>query len=407
MILALGLALAARASGQEVGEHLRVLPSGSDDRDRADTEVRPYVGPAGLVEIYRLRVVNDAGGKIAGSRDGGKTWTALGHVLRFTQKVNPRGFAASTWAPIGTVAATAVNAIHIKSDHDPQTDRAVIFSLAPREFSERGGGAYETSLSPDSSIYTDLPGGEGIFGGGWAPFVGNLVGLETAGGLEPLPRGYIPKRGDAMVIRVVRPARYPSQMIFENRFQGLITLQYPDGSAEIIGTVLRPVAGVGRFPGTFFAGIGRIRANHPGVIDISTSPQDRIGGFQIIPAKHAMDPGTVYIRANTQWMVVGPVCATEPSWEGVAPLFLQYLQPAYRAQDLRDPDWEAKLLSHFLVEAKLKGEWGPMPAFDLGAAREGPLPHWADTALLYVEGFRIWFPLPLESPEQQVPAASK
>ena len=295
------------------------------DCSQGGATLRPYVGPrlgrgqgdhggSPLREIYRLRIVNDAGGEISASLDAGESWTALGRVLRWTGKINPRAFAASTFAPVGTVAATAVNAIHVKTDHSPETDRAAIFSLVPREFADLAQAEYESFLSPDSSIYTDLPGGDGIFGGGWAPLVGNPVELETAEGLAPLPRGYLPKRGDVIVIRVLRPQRDPSQIVFENRFQGLITLQYPDGACEVIGTVLRPVVGVGRFPGSLHAGIGRIRANHPGVVDISVSPKGRIGAFQIIPAEHAMDPGTTYSRVKTQWMVVGPVCATDPSW---------------------------------------------------------------------------------------------
>jgi len=398
------------------GEHLSALPSGSDDGSGADAEVRPYEAEqqasphpnpppqrgeesGGLTEIYRLRIVNDSGGEIAASRDGGATWSPLGRVLRWTEKVNPRAFAASSFAPIGSVAATSVNALHIKADHNPETDRAATFSLLPEEFLGVKRAEYESFLSPDSSIYTDIAAGEGIFGGGWAPLVGDPVGLETPEGLAPLPRGYVPRRGDAIVIRVLRPARYPAQVIFENRFQGLITLQYPDGSSQVIGTVLRPVVGVGRFPGSLYAGIGRIRASHPGVIDVSVSPQGRIGAFQIIPAAHAMDPGTTYMRVKTQWMVVGPVCSTDASWEGVAPLFLRHIQPAYRAQDLRDPDWEARLLAHFLVEARVEGEWGPMPAFDLGADANAALPEWAETALLEVEALRIWFPLPPGEPD--------
>ena len=52
------------------------------------------------------------------------------------------------------------------------------------------------------------------------------------------------------------------------------------------------------------------------------------------------------------------------------------------------------MLSHFLVEARVKGKWGPAPVFDLGADPNAPLPAWAATALLDVEALRIWFPLP-------------
>jgi hypothetical protein len=87
--------------------------------------------------------------------------------------------------------------------------------------------------------------------------------------------------------------------------------------------------GIGRFLGTQYADIGRIRAAHPGVICVSTSPAGQVGGFQIIPRDHAMSPELTYVRVKTQWMVVGPLWALDPSWEGLPPLFSDYLYPAF------------------------------------------------------------------------------
>ena len=77
------------------------------------------------------------------------------------------------------------------------------------------------------------------------------------------------------------------------------------------------------------ADVGRIRAAHPGVIDVSTSPNGEIGGFQIIPRDHAMSPEMTFTRTKTQWMVVGPLWALDESMEGLPPLFSDYLYPAF------------------------------------------------------------------------------
>jgi len=341
-------------------------------------------------ELTGIRIENRPDGVIAVAGDGG--WRPIGSVLRYTTTLDREQFTASTWGRAGTVVATAVNALHIKVTQDEHTDRGVGFSLLPREFTPGAKQPFATR-SPDSSIYTDIPAGTAIFGGDYSPFVGSPVYVERAGELVALPPDYLPALGDVLVIRVLRPRPYPAQMVFENRFQGLIHLQYPDGSSKPIGTVLRPVMGVGRFPGTLYAGIGRIRANHPGVIDISTSLVGEIGGFQIVPAGHAMSPETRYVRLLTQWMVVGPLDARDPTWEGVAPLFLRYLRPQYDAADLYAADWEARLLGRFLVEVEIGGRWQAMPHFAIGASANAPLPDWAASALQEVEAIRIMFPL--------------
>lgn len=212
-----------------------------------------------------------------------------------------------------------------------------------------------------TSVVTDIPGGHGIFGGGLAPPVGSPLSLE-ARPEQPLAADYVPAEGDRLVIRVLEPPRRISWLEFDNSFGGLITLRYADGGEKIIGTVLRPVVGVGRFEGTRDAARGRIRANHPGVIDISTSPYGMVGGFQIVPSGHADSPEVTYIRTGTQWMVVGPLNTLEPTWEGVAPLFAGYLSPSYRPDDLLHEDWMRRLLSRAQVQVRFgDGDWELMP----------------------------------------------
>ncbi len=343
-------------------------------------------------EILRLRVVNEAGGAVEASRDGGLSWRRLGTVLRYTEQVNTRGYTASKWVPPGHVAATAVNAIHISAGYNAEEDRGVVFSLLPREFLTPQKDS-KSFLSPTSSIYTDLAAGEGIFGGGDAPFVGNPVYVETSGSLTPLPPGYTPRQGDILVIIVLRPEPYPLAAEFDNRPGGEVTLVYPDGSHKMLGWVIRPVAGIGRFEGSLYTGIGRLRANHAGVVDISTSPEGFLGAFQVIPVGHALSPEMGLAWTRTQWMIVGPVEEQSLLWEGLRPLFWQHLRPDYLATDLYAPDWEARLLARFLVDVEAGDGWRPMPCLRLAADPTAPLPAWAEGALSQVTRVRILFPL--------------
>jgi hypothetical protein len=347
------------------------------------------------VELYRLRIVNRPGGEIAGSRDAGQTWTLLGHAVNAVAHVSQQGYTASKWAPMSAVAATAVNAIHLRTGYNAKDDKGVVFSLLPKELLTVAGEKLQSFLSKESSIYTDIAGGTAIFGGHWAPILGNPLFKDEAGTLTPLPTGYVPQAGDVFVIRVLQPRDWPRAIIFENRFGGFITLEGWDGRERVIGQVLKPVVGVGRFTGTQYADIGRLRANHNGVIDISVSRYGQIGGFQILPREHAMSPEMVRARSMTQWMVVGPLDARDPSWEGTAPLFRDYLLPSWVDADWESPDWKARVTSRVLIDVRLKdGPWTSMPRFAFDPDMAKPFPDWANTALQDVTHVRILLPVP-------------
>jgi hypothetical protein len=276
-------------------------------------------------------------------------WHVIGKVLQAMTKVDPNGFTASGWAVPGTVCATAVNAMHIKTRHDYTTGRSTVFSILPKEFVNFDPAHYNSYYSESASVVTDIPAGSGIFGGLWAPTVGSKVYSAPAGwqwpagwtlpagaapgsvpdGLAQLPESYAPAAGETLVIPVVRRKYNPEYIEFENRFGGIVWVKELGLDPYPIAQVLKPVAGAGRFGGSQYAERGRIRANHPGVICISTSDKGDIGGFQIIPRDHAMSPEMTYARTKTQWMVVGPLWAFDPSWEGLPPLFTDYLYPAW------------------------------------------------------------------------------
>jgi len=341
-------------------------------------------------EVSRIKLWNLPGGTIEVSSDKGKSWETIGSVVYPTVKTNANSYKAARWVSDGKVAATAVNAIHIKTATASADGSGIIFSLLPSEFT-KAAKHRRSYLSPDSSIYTDIAAGEGIFGGSFAPFVGNtiLVG-RTKEAPQTLPNNYKPQIGDKIYILVERPIDYPKEIIFENKFGGNISIEYFTGRKRVIGQVLRPVVGVGRFEGSKFAGVGRIRANHAGVIDIATSRLGKVGGFQIVPAEHGSEMN--YVRTSTQWMVIG----SDASLEGKAPFFEYFIRPVYGESDLAADAWENKLLERFLVEVKLKNKdnWQSMPVYefdDYYLSEELPL--WANDALKDLTHLRILFPL--------------
>jgi len=354
-----------------------------------------------LEESFRIKVWNQPGGTIEVSSDQGKNWLTVGSVIYPSIKTNPEGYAASRWVADGRVAATAVNAIHIKTATEKGTGGGVVFSLLPKEFLVKQKD-YNSYLSPTSSIYTNIPAGESIFGGGFAPFVGNKLLLSRPGyTVGMLPAGYVPAVGDKIYIIVERPVAYPKEIVFENRFGGKITIKYPSGGEKVIGEVLRPVVGVGRFDGTRYASAGRIRADHAGVIDVSTSRFGTIGGFQIVPSLHGSNMKAA--RELTQWMVIGPclpagkpAAAGEEAYEGKAPFFKYFIKPAYRSSDLSSDDWEKNVMARFLVDAKVKGsdQWQPLPIYEFSEYElTGDVPAWASDALANITYLRILFPV--------------
>jgi hypothetical protein len=182
-------------------------------------------------------------------------------------------------------------------------------------------------------------------------------------------------------------------MVFENTFGGKITLKYRYRRTELVGQVLKPVYGVGRFTGTKYCDVGRVRANHNGVIDISTSPLDKIGGFQIIPAHHAESPEMSGAKTKTQWMIIGPVDPTKPGEEGLEPFFSGYITPRYAQDDLQQPDWQKRLAQRTLVQVKYKNNkyWHAMPRLVVDPHK--PLSEENNMALENVEKIRILFPV--------------
>jgi hypothetical protein len=202
-------------------------------------------------------------------------------------------------------------------------------------------------------------------GGGLGPYVNSLVVVERDGQtVTPLPVDYEPREGDVLTIIRDEPVRLPRTITFENRIGGAIEADYGGPQPERLGVVDRPVSGVGRFEGGVYAETGRLRANHPGVIDVSTSPYGYIGGFQIIPRNHAQSPELHYVITGTQWLIAGPDQPDDPPWSGQSPLFAGCLLPSYRDDDLSGDhaDWLARVLSRTQILARVEGgPWELLP----------------------------------------------
>lgn len=278
-----------------------------------------------LTEMYRIRVTNCVDGAVQVSLDRGKSYVTVGRVTRPASKCI-QGFAASGYAADGTVTATAVHAIRIKSGMNGGVPQ--VFSIIPREFA-RPSNAFETGeVAGDSGIYTDIPAGTAIFRN-LSPLVGNPVFLEKGEILRPLPLGYVPSLSDTLVIVAQAHDRQPSEVVIENREGGSVRAVYGDHS-ETIAIVERPVLGIGRFDATEYTGVGCINTNHPGVITISTAPvqtrgtREPRGGFQILPSKHAVRIGHI-----PQYMVVAPPTTDSLPLEGSPLLFSEYIGLAY------------------------------------------------------------------------------
>lgn len=302
----------------------------------AHAQVRPgRFGEPTMHEIHRIQIVNRDGGPVALSRDGGASWIRVGTVLKANagavHEVQDKEFTAADWAPLSSVAATAVNAIHLKTE---EKRHAVTLTLQPREFMDPEKVKLASYMAADASIYTDIPAGTGIFAAD-APFVGNPLELHTTQGDLPVPAGWVPRPGEILQIRVLEPVHLPRRIEFENRFGGDVTLIDAGGHPHRIAQVLRPLMGVGRFSGSQFANTGEVRANHPGVLCIGTAPHGQVGGFQIVPSVHASSPDLDYVRAKAVWMVVGPVGALQQDLEGTYPIFRGHFRPRRSRCEIR------------------------------------------------------------------------
>ena len=242
-------------------------------------------------EIFRLEIPAEFGAQACAVRPDGSVWN-LGRVLRMPSETRYPAYTASAWAEPGTVAATAVNAIHLTLSVENGKGR--IISLLPAETVAPAAGAA-------AAFVIDCPAGTALFGG-WAPLVGSPARLRRADGTYR-PLTGVPEKGEVLEISVTEDPDSPYMIDFENKTGGAVRA-YWNGGSRIIARVVHPVAGSGRFSGTKDQRRSALRANHCGVICVSTSDFGSIGGFQIIPYEHAFSKEMRSAWDKTQWMIV-------------------------------------------------------------------------------------------------------
>jgi hypothetical protein len=289
----------------------------------------------------------------------GKTWTVIGRVTRPADRNLP-GYLAAGYAPIGTVAATAVHGIRIRVG-DTSTAYPLMINIVPEEF-YKVDDSFGGHLSGDSGIYTDIPTGESIFRE-LAPFVGSHVLVYSSrGGYDPLPVNYSPQVGDRLLIIVRRPVNPLREVDIENKTGGSVIVKYADGSSSLITHVAKPVYGVGRFDGCSYTGLGAINTNHTCVITVSTAPisqstgtegsgVEHRGGFQIVPAYHNTQTEEA---GSPQSLILGTPKSRVPELEGTPPLYYGYIG---LASDPKDPEhsWRCQ------VKKAGGDQWEEMP----------------------------------------------
>ncbi len=264
-------------------------------------------------ELFRLEVPFVEGATVKAIRPNGTT-TQLGTVLALPEHSRWPSYTASKWGRPGCVVASAVNACHLLLDVEEERGRTI--SLIPARTLAPAAG-------PGAALVIDTPAGTGLFGG-WAPTVGTPVQvLSPEGHLDPLNPSHFPVQGDTLVM-TVKESSGPYMVDIENRKGGKVTAWYDGTGNHVLAEVIRPVKGVGRFGGSIFQEGSRLRANHPGVICISTSPPDQVGGFQILPWTHAHSPEMKNAWELTQWLIIRPLSGT---LEGQEPLFSGQLIP--------------------------------------------------------------------------------
>jgi hypothetical protein len=306
-----------------------------------------------LALLGYLQIENREGGKIEWLADERKS--LLGKVTSPATGLNPHLFYASIWGTNGTVVATSVNALHFRVFGGAEGGSVAGLSLLCKESSSTINSKHWNmerdpleELLGSPSIRTDIPGGSGPFGQ-YSPRVGNAIFVSrSSSNFDPLSLTYFPGIGDILRIAVSDDPSTLSGILIENRENGAVWAIANKEKKQILGYVLQPVLGVGRFGGTQWAKPSSVRANHPGVICIATAGRDASmmehemqgpGGFQIVPERHARNPHMNFV-GRPQWLIIKPAPGDAPL-EGTYPLFSGVLRPGCKVWIRFDQgEWE-------------------------------------------------------------------
>ncbi|MDB1940402.1 hypothetical protein [Clostridium tertium] len=420
--------------------------------------------------MYMIYIKNRDGGSIYQEfPDGSKR--SIGNVIRSGKY--PTNSSAGFWASHydaandGThscITASASNNVHVRvgpnESYDPikaaEITKASVPSLSPADIEAAGvwmpkqftigtedDYVYAEINNPskftESIIYTDILGGNEIFGGESGAFVGNPVQFldndEEWKSLDYYYNGSYDKPiPEDLRIVVSKPSisiGSPVSIEFENwaagdtvngeykESNGRVLLNYADGTSKHIADIIQRVRGTGRFGGSEYSHVGTFRASHPGVICLSTSPKvgrsnwgtyiDYSGGIQLVPANHAkflaynVDQKSFIDGAYSQQPHYGIIASIgsnkedlynpeyapngeitfDPILEAVAPLYSQYLKPKYIDGDIENS-------TMFVISEDFGVNWKETPTimgltgFENHSAsfEESPVASWTNIKIL-------------------------
>jgi hypothetical protein len=265
----------------------------------------------------------------------------MGKVRAVPTKSRHPGFTASKYGIGGQVIATAANAHHIQVSVEDGAGRTV--SVIPSQ-------TFVAASGLDTSFVVEGVGGAGLWGK-YAPFVSSPVYIVNQVGVPVLFNNInLMKYATALEIRVYRPKDEIDYIEIENNDGGLAWYHDAGGDHQF-AVVESGVTGTGRFEGTLYQGLGKVRANHPGVICVSTTARSDIGGFQIVPLSHTYSKELQKTRRMSQYIVLRGVDFEDLT--GQTPFFRGFVRPG----DADDPEYRVGT-----VKCRKNGEWGDLPA---------------------------------------------
>lgn len=328
-------------------------------------------GEAEEKKLFEIKIPLEKGAAVVVTTPDGAE-REVGRVNALPTATRWPSYTASAWGLPGTVCASAVNAIHMLVSVEGGKGRTM--SVIPQETIAPAAGA-------GASVIISPKAGESLFGA-WAPPVGALVLVEKPDKTAaPLAADNLPKPGDALLITADEFGGTPYMIDIENRPGGRV-VAWRRGGCELLARVIRPLSGTGRFEGTLFQRAGAIRANHCGVIDVSTSPRGAVGGFQIIPWDHALKSKEMQnVWTMTQWLVVGAADGRS-MMGGSAPLFKNGLVSGPASGERLWDVWSTYGRKSLVLARYGNGKWRRMKE----AAGRG------DDALKDITELRIYYP---------------
>ena len=326
---------------------------------------------ASEIKLFEIEIPMEKGAAVTVTDRSGTIHNA-GTVELLPVKTRWPSYTASSWSTQGTVCASAVNAIHMLVS--VEKDKGRTMSIIPIETIAPAAGA-------GASVVISPKAGESIFGA-WTPTVGSKVFVRKSGGeLFALSPETLPKPKDTLVITVYEDRAMPYMVDIENRPGGRVTAWTSEGY-EVLARVIKPIKGTGRFEGTLFQRTGAIRANHSGVIDISTTPRGVTGGFQIIPWDHALTSKEMQGAWDmSQWLIIGPSDG-KSMMGGTPPLFKNALVPGPASGEKLWDVWSTYGRKSLILARYGNGGWQTL---DETAGRN-------DSGLKDITGLRIYYP---------------